>query len=241
MSSRYQYRKFRKLQNNNKQNFFITIIIIISLLYIALFWILPNLIGGVGFIKNLITPAKKIVNSSEQATLAPPVLNIPYEATNTAQININGYASPGSKVKLFLDDDKKQTVDVSGDGSFNIQDVTLSPGQNNIYGKTVDEKGLESLPSKTLSVIYDNEKPNLNINEPEDNKVINGGDRKVKISGKTEIRANIFINGAQVVVDLNGNFQSIQDINEGNNDFDVKAVDKALNETEISRKVIYHP
>lgn len=241
MSSRYQYRKFRKLQNNNKQNFFITIIIIISLLYIALFWILPNLIGGVGFIKNLITPAKKIVNSSEQATLAPPVLNIPYEATNTAQININGYASPGSKVKLFLDDDKKQTVDVSGDGSFNIQDVTLSPGQNNIYGKTVDEKGLESLPSKTLSVIYDNEKPNLNINEPEDNKVINGGDRKVKISGKTEIGANIFINGAQVVVDLNGNFQSIQDINEGNNDFDVKAVDKALNETEISRKVIYHP
>ena len=240
MSPRYQYRKVRRLQNKSRRTFFVTVIIIIVLLYATIFWILPSLIGGLGFIKNFTNPAKKAVNPADQATLAPPVLNISFEAINTAQIDIPGYASPGSKVELFLDDEKKQTVDVSSDGSFNFKEVDLSLGTNNIYGKTVDEKGIESLPSKTIIVVYDNEKPILDISEPDDNKTIQG-DRKIKISGKTEIGAKVFINNNQTIVDKDGAFTSIQDLSDGENNFDIKAVDGASNATEVSRKITYNP
>ncbi len=241
MRSRYQYRTAKRLQNKSKRNFIVTIIIIVILLYATVAWILPSIIGGVGFIKNFTNPSHKVVTTSDQTTLAPPVLNIPYEATNTAQIDIAGYASPGAKVELFLDENKKQTVDVGGDGSFKFSDVSLSLGTNNIYGKTLDEKNQESLASKTLIIIFDNQKPVLNIFEPEDNRSINGGEKKVKISGKTDAGVQIFVNGNQVIVDKNGNFTTTQNLNEGDNNFDIKAVDSATNSNEISRKVIFHP
>lgn len=241
MSSRYKYRSVKRYQNKSKRNFYATIIIILVLLYVTFAWILPSLIGGLGFIKNSANPSHKVVTPSDQTTLAPPVLNIPYEATNTPQIDLTGYGSPGAKVELFLDDNKKQTVDVEGDGSFKFSDVSLSLGTNNIYGRSVDEKNQESLPSKTLIIIFDNEKPVLDISEPEDNKSINGGEKKIKISGKTETGASVYINGNQVIVDHEGNFSSIQDLNEGDNNFDIKATDAANNSNAVSRRVVFHP
>lgn len=241
MSSRYQYKNFKRAQNKSKQNFAVSLIIIITLLYITFTWILPNLIGGLGFIKNLTQPDKKVVNLETQTTLAPPVLNIPYEATNTAQINISGYSTPGAKVELFVDDERKDTVDVSSDGNFSFKNISLSLGTNNIYGKTIDDAEKESLPSKTLKIIYDNEKPTLSIFEPEDSKTINGGEKKIKISGKTEVGANVYINNTQLIVDKEGNFSQTLDINEGDNDFNIKAVDQAFNAREITRKVTYKP
>lgn len=239
--SGYRIRTIKRMQNKSRQNFILSLIIIVALFYISLVWILPNLIGGLGFIKNFTAPNKKTVSLDNQVKLAPPVLNIPYEATNTAQINISGYSTPGAKVEIFVDDDKKQTVEVSADGSFYFEGIALSLGSNNIYGKAADDQGKESLASKTLKIIYDNEKPVLIVSEPEDNKTINGGDKKVKISGKTEPGANLYINNTQVIVDKEGNFSTTLDINEGDNTFNIKSVDRALNTTEISRKVIYKP
>lgn len=241
MSSRYQYRRVKRYQNKSKRNFIATIIIILVLFYVTFTWILPSLIGGIGFLKNFTNPSQKVITPPDQTTLAPPVLNIPYEATNTAQIDIVGYSSPSSKVELFLDDDKKQTVEASSDGSFKFSDVSLSLGTNNIYGKSVDEKNQESLPSKTLIIIFDNEKPAVNISEPEDNKEINGGEKKVKISGKTEAGVSVYVNGNQIIVDKDGNFTTTQDLNEGDNNFDIKATDAANNSNEVSRKVVFHP
>lgn len=241
MNTRYQYRAVKRRQRKDKQNFVITLIIIIILLYITFTWILPNLIGGLGIIKNLINPSKKISQDENQVLLAPPVFNIPFEATNTAQIDIPGYATPSSKVELFIDDEKKQTIDTDENGSFNFKDVELNVGTNNIYGKTVDEKNTESLPSKTIIITFDNEKPDLFINEPEDNKTIQGGDKKVTIFGKTEIGVNVYINGNQVIVDKDGKFSKTMDINEGDNNIEIKSVDSAFNTSEVSRKVTYNP
>lgn len=241
MPSSYRLRNVRKYKSRSKQNFIITLIITFALLYIAFFWILPNLIGGVGFLRNFNSPVKKVTNNTSEILLAPPVLNIPYEATNTAQIDITGYSTPKSKVELFIDDDKKQTVDVEGDGSFTFQNVSLSLGTNNIYGKTVDEAGKESLSSKIITVIFDNQKPIINLSEPDDNKIIQGGDKKVKFAGKTEVGVNIFINDSQIIVSKDGNFESYQSLNDGDNNFDIKAMDLASNITQISRRIIYTP
>ena len=241
----YNYRSRRsakKLAKKSKQNFIISLILIALLFYGTLKWLLPNFVNSLGFVRNKFSPAQKTIDSSaEKSTLAPPVLNIPYEATNTAQINIKGYGTPHSKVAIFLEDEKKDTIDVSGEGSFEIRNLQLTLGTNNIYGKSIDENSQESLPSKAFKIFYDNEKPPLTVNEPEDGKKIQGGDKRVKVSGKTETGTRIFINEAQVIVDKDGNFGAEQALNDGDNNFNVKAIDEATNTTEISRRVIYSP
>lgn len=235
-------RSVKRFARKTKRNFIITIILIVVLFFVTLQWILPTFINGIGVIKEIIKPAgKRLTSVTANASLAPPVLNIPYEATNTAQIDIQGYSSPGSKVTLYIDDTEKQTSDVNADGNFTFQKVTLSLGTNNIYGKTTDEEGKISFASKTLKVIFDNEKPLLTLNEPEDGKNIQGGEKKVKVSGKTETGADIFINGTQTIVDKDGNFSTDLTLNDGENNFTIKALDSAGNFTEAGRRIIYQP
>lgn len=240
MRYRYNSRSAKRIAKKSKRNFFITIILIIGLMYATLQWILPSVIGGVGLINSKIKPTQKIVPTSFDS-LAPPVIDIPFEATNTAKIKITGYAPSNSKVELLIDDSLKDTTETKEDGSFEFTDVSLNLGTNNISGKTVDEKGVESLPSKTLYVYYSNESPNLSISEPEDNKTIQGGDKKITIKGKTDTDIKIYINDTRVITNSDGNFSSEQSLNDGDNNFIIKATDKAGNETNLSRKVTYNP
>lgn len=235
-------RAANRLAKKSKRKFIITLIIISALSYTTLVWALPSFIGGLGFVKSVVKPSQITVDqTSDNITLAPPVLNIPFEATNSGQIDIKGYGASNSKVKLYMNDEEKQTIDVASDGTFDFENVTLSLGTNNIYGKTIDDKGKESLPSKTIQLIYDNEKPALKISEPEDNKKNQGGDKKVKISGKTDPNIKVYINDTQVIVDKDGNFSTEQPLNDGDNTFTIKAIDIATNTTEVQRKVTYSP
>lgn len=243
MAYRYHSRRsVKRLARRSQKNFIVTLIVIGILLYATITWILPNFIGGLGFVKNITTPPQKnFTQASDNLTLAPPVLNITYEATNTAQVNINGFSTPNSKVTLYIDDEARNTITSSEDGSFTFENITLNLGTNNIYGKTVDESGKESLPSKTIKIIFDNEKPPLSVSEPEDSKVVQGGDRKVRVSGNTEPAVKVFINGTQVIVDKDGNFSADQSLNEGDNTISIKVIDNASNTTELERKVIFQP
>lgn len=230
------------MARKSRRNFLVTIVLVVSLSYFTLTWILPNFIGGLGFVTSTLNPAKKSeTNPKDNLTLPPPVLNIPYEATASSQIDIKGFTTPNSKVRLYIDDEPKDTVNSDADGSFIFKEVPLNVGTNNIHGRTLDEKGHESLPSKLIKVNFDNEKPSLSISEPEDNRAIQGGDKKVRISGKTEPGASVFINGTQAIVNSEGNFTIEQSLNEGDNTIVIKAVDKALNTTEEQRRVTYSP
>lgn len=239
MAYKYKSRRSaRRLARKSRRNFIITLFIIGILIYATIQWILPYFINGIGLINSIIKPSKKIITQND-VSLAPPVLNIPYEATSTAQINISGYVTPHIKVSIYVDDQLKDSTEALEDGSFEVRNVTLSLGTNNIYGKSSDEKS-ESLPSKLIKVIYDNEKPTLEIHEPEDGKEIQGGDKKIKISGKTEPEAQVFVNDGRVVTNSDGTFSTDYPLNDGDNILTIKAVDEASNETETVRKVIFH-
>ena len=172
----------------------------------------------------------------QNSTLAPPVLSILYEATNSAKIDITGYAISKSKVQIFIDDQFKKEIISEDDGSFLVKDIELVLGINNIYGKTVDPDTI-SLPSKTIRVIYDNEKPPLEISEPDDGKTIEG-EKRVTVSGKTEPNSKVFITNTQVIVDSEGKFSTIVNLNEGENLITIRALDQAANITETERKVL---
>lgn len=243
MAYRYRSRRsIRKLAKKSRRNFLITLILTSLLMFVTIKWILPNFINGIGFVRSSLTPSPKVVTDiTKNSSLAPPVLNIPYEATFSGQIDIRGYGTPDSKVAIFLDGEKKDIVETTEDGSFEVKNIQLALGTNEIWGKSIDDNDTASLPSKTLKIIYDNEKPPLNISEPEDGKKIQGSERKVKISASTEPNAQVFINNSLVIVNSDGNFVSEQTLNDGDNIFNIKAVDKALNFTEISRRVTYQP
>lgn len=241
-SYRYSRRAIRRTARKSKRNFIISLILVIVLVYFALLWILPNFIGILGSIKEFVNPPpiKDASLKDSTVSLAPPIFNIPFEATNTAQIDIQGYATPQTQVLIYLDDKLFETINTAGDGSFMAKNISLSLGTNNIFGKTKGPDEKESLTSKTIKVIFDNEKPPLEIFEPEDGKEILG-ERKLKIAGKTETNSQVFINNNQVIVDQEGRFESIQNLNDSDNIFNIKAIDAASNFTEVSRRVNFTP
>lgn len=236
----YRTRSARRLARKSKKNLFATILVCLFLIYATIFWILPNVIGGLGFLNSFLKPSKKTNFVSEGSTLAPPVLNIPYESTNSSQIDIRGFATAHSRVKMFLDDEMVSDEKVNEDGSFTAINIDLRIGTNNIFGKTVDEKNHESLPSKTIRLVFDNEKPSLEVTEPEDGKIFQA-ERKIKVSGKTEPGSKVLINDTQAIVSSDGTFSSNYGLNDGDNNLTIKAMDKASNINEISRKITFQP
>lgn len=216
-----------------------TLIIVVIALYAIISWVLPTFIGSLSFLNHLKPTPKAVTQVAENPALAPPVLNIPYEATSTGIIAIRGYASPSTKVEIYVDDELKTTAPVQEDGSFTSDDISLSLGSNYIYGKTIDGNDNKSLASKTITISYSNEKPKLEISSPEDNQTVT--DNKITFSGTTDAGQNIIItvNGTRAIVSSDGNFSKTVNLNDGDNNISVIAINSTGNSTTISRKVTY--
>jgi hypothetical protein len=234
----YTPRSVRKRQERSQKRLIWNIILGVVLIYVIFFWALPALIGGLSIFHKS-TPNSASNNTQAKITLAPPVLNIPYEATSSASISVNGYSNPDTKVQIYLDDNLKTTATTNSDGTFKTDQVDLDLGTNNIYGKTIDDSGGSSLPSKTIQVTYNNQKPALTISSPDENNQIHGGDKKVTVSGSTDPNDNISVNGQTVIVDSSGNFSVSISINDGDNTITVTATDQVGNTTQAQRKVTY--
>ncbi|MCL4366897.1 hypothetical protein M1563_01875 [Patescibacteria group bacterium] len=232
----------RRLERKSRNKLIVTAIISAFLLIVAFLWLIPALVGGLSFINTFKPKTTTVQQVADTPTLAPPVLNIPYEATNTATIKISGYAQAFTKVELYVDNDLKTTVDTHGDGSFQSDDISLNLGTNNIYGKTVDDQGNTSLPSKTIPLNFDDQKPTLNIDQPEDNTVMNGGDKRITISGSTDSSKDVTVsaNGIRIIVNSDGHFSSTFTLNDGDNYISITATDSAGNTTTVTRKVTYN-
>jgi hypothetical protein len=231
----------RRAERKSKKNFFLTLIICAFLIFILFAWFIPTFISSLSLLNRFKEPTKISKSISDNAFLAPPVLNIPYEATNTATILVRGYTTPDTTVEIYLDNQLESTTKSVFDGSFISDQVNLNLGSNSISGKTVDASGNKSYGSKPIVITYSNEKPILDVTEPQDNLVITGGDKKVTVSGKTnsDKEIAITINGNRAIVNSDGNFSQTVQINEGDNDIVIQATDKAGNVTEVTKKVKY--
>lgn len=237
----YRSRAARKYHRKGKSNLLVTIIIIIALLWITFTWVLPYFIGALGKITEIFKGQKNIVTSvSDNPTLAPPVLSIPYEATNSAQIDIHGFATADSKINIYLDDKLATTTSAGEDGSFTAKNISLSLGTNNIYSKTESNSGNASLQSKTIRLIYINVKPALDVSNPTDGQTFSG-ERKISVSGKTDPNVTVTVNGEQAIIDKDDNFSKQYQLSDGSNTLTVKATDKASNFTQIQRNVTFNP
>lgn len=241
-SSKSKPLSVRRLEKKGKRRLMFTIFLGMFLLYALFSWILPTLVGGLSVI-NRFKPESQIASSvADNATLAPPILNIPYEATNTATVSLKGYAAATSKVEIYIDDELKTTTDAKEDGSFSTDSIMLNLGTNNISGKAIDEKGNKSLSSKPIRITYENEKPTLELREPQDNAVVKG-EKKITVSGSTDANKGISVtaNGIRFIVGSEGQFSQVIEIADGDNNIVVVATDTAGNTTQTTRKVTLEP
>lgn len=240
-SINYTPRSLRRLERKSKRNLFLSIGLIVFFLYLIIAWGLPALIGGLS-VFNKFKPSSPKPSAIEDSAIAPPVLNIPYEATNSASIRISGYATPQAKVEIYLDDELKTVAETDENGNFTSDNVELALGNNNISSKTVlNSSGdiKKSLASKSIRLIYSNEKPKLDLSSPSDNQQIKGGDKKITVSGTTDPSNNLTINGSTIILNQDGGFSKDIQINDGDNTITVVATDSIGNSTKIERKVNY--
>lgn len=239
----FKTRSARRIVKNTKRKFLFTIFLILFLIYATVQWILPNIVGGVGIITSTFKePKKQEKLVAENAALAPPSLTIPYEATNSSKIAIKGYSTSNSKVKIYIDDALVDTIDADTDGTFTTKELRLNSGLNNIYGRSVDTLGKESLASKTYKLLFDNEKPDLKVTDPApDAKTTQGDQGRLFVRGLAEQNAQVFVNNIQQIIDSKGEFHTFVPLKEGENTVTVKAVDKSSNSTEITRTITYEP
>lgn len=232
----YKPRSIKKYENRTRRRIIFTIILSIIILYITFAYALPFLIGSLAVFQKKSAP----VAQKYDETLAPPILNIPFDATNSATINIDGYAAPDTTIELYNNDTLVQKSFTDSSGEFVFSQVALQIGRNYLYGKTIADSKT-SLPSKGIKLDYSNEQPNLSIETPADNQVISG-DRTLKISGKTDPNdATLTINNKQVYIDGNGNFSDTFQLNDGDNQITVIATNKYGNSAVVSRKVTFNP
>lgn len=237
--SNYTPRSIRTKERKTKKLLIRNIILGIIIIYGVFFWGLPALVGGLSFLHRSPSSSKATTSPVEDISVAPPVLNIPYEATNTATIKISGYTTPNSKVELYVNGDLKTKANAGSDGNFQTDDIALVLGTNNIYGKTIDSANKTSLPSKSIQLTYSNEQPKLDLSSPGDNTQVKGGDKKVNVSGNTDPSNTVSINGTITVVDSQGHFSYDAPLNDGDNTITVSVTNSVGNTTQIQRKVNY--
>lgn len=239
--SHFKPYSIRRSEKHTRNRLVFTVVLSAVLIYLLLFWIIPNLIGGLSLLNRFkgTPPAQNVVEDSK---LAPPVLNIPYEATNTAQINIKGYAQSGTVVEIYLDDNLQTRVQTKEDGSFLAEGITLFLGTNSISGKTLDQEDHQSLSSKPIRIVYDNERPRLELESPADNLEVKG-ERKLQVKGSTTPgeEITVTISGSRTIVNDDGTFTLTINLSDGENLILVVATDKAGNSRELSAKVTFQP
>lgn len=206
--------------------------------YVFFMWILPFVIGQLSFLnkKNTTVDAESL---KIDEAIAPPVLYIPYEATNSASLPISGYAAPLSRVEVYVDDEIKSQTSTDTEGKFTTGDIALNLGTNNITAVTINDRDKKSLPSKNIKLYYSNEKPKLEISEPGDGAEIKGGDKKVKVAGKTDPNNSIAVNGSTVIVDSEGNWQTVIVLNDGDNTLTITSSNSFGNTNQTQRIVKY--
>ncbi len=211
------------------------VVVLISLLLFGI----PALINMSTFISNFNHGKDVVVNETQNGVIFPPVLQPIYSATNSATINITGYAEVSDNVSLYLNGDQFGSTLVSKDGTFSFPDVQLKNGSNTIYDKAQVTGGKESSNSNTLTVLYKKSNPKLELAGPDDNATVNTEQKMVVVSGLTDPEDTVTVNDHIVVVNPDGSFSYQQSLNDGDNTINIVATDSAGNQTKTTRHVKY--
>jgi len=197
-------------------------------------------ITGAVVISSFLQKKNPVVNTPdlyETIIQSPELFPVP-EATNSSSLAISGYSLPNQKVDIYLNDLNIKSFDVDSEGKF-AGFVSLSLGSSKIYAITVNSKNIQSSPSKSWTVFYNNSPPYLEILEPANNTIIEGKQNTVTIKGKISPPSRAFVNDHQMIIENEGIFNYTATLQTGENKFKIVCLDPAENKTELEWLINY--
>lgn len=206
----------------------LTVLLILVILFLGI-PVLIKMAVFLGNIKSSYTP----VQNENQLPPVPPRFNPTYEATNSAQMTLEGFSDPEVFIEYFQNETVKTKVLANTDGSFLIPDITLLVGKNEIYAVATNKDDVKSQPSEKLIIDFDNTPPVINITDPPINSSLFKPDGKVQIKGDVSEEVDLTINDRLIIMDSSNRFVFPVTLSDDENKFKAVAIDKAGNKTEI--------
>lgn len=228
----------RKLEKQTIKNLILSILGIIIMLIALIKFGIPLLIN-----LSLFVSGEKTQESTSNKTVSfipPPILNYEYDATNSAQVKIEGSGSPNQVIDLYINGNLVDKTETKDNSSFSFETL-LVPGENIIKAKAITENGKESSLSENLTIMFKSEAPSLEIKYPTDSQSFSKDQNTVEIKGTTDPHVRVTINNFWAVIDEKNNFSYTLALKDGENEIKILAQDQAGNKTEKSIKVTYSP
>jgi hypothetical protein len=187
----------------------------------------------------------KILDNNKLAevsdTLPPqvPVLSLPYQATSSAEITLNGFGEAKSTVKLVVNSSPVADITVGEDGKFQ-HELRLETGDNELVVYGVDAAGNESQPSTAYHLLSDAEPLMIDVSEPTQNaQIVGKKNQQLIIKGQTKPNTKVYLNDRLNYAKADGTFQITTQLNEGENVLKFRGVDPAGNTTTFELKVTF--
>ncbi len=233
---RKKSRLSRSSENKQKKTIFLSFLGIVVLLIILFKFGLPVLINFSLFIAG----NKNTTSSGSETTISyisPPNLNTLPQGTKEKQIKISGSSQKGLDIELYLNGKKIKDLSTDSDGEF-FTEAYLKEGENTFRARAVKENKKSEF-SESVSIIYKNSPPSLEITSPSDGTIFKREDKFIEVKGKTDPNTTITVNGFYAVIDESNNYSYSLGLHEGENEIKVEAVDVAGNKTEQMIKVSY--
>jgi len=212
----------------------------IAAVFLLFFLGIPVLIKMAVFLGDL-RSTNQIVEKEDQIAPNSPVLQSLPEATNSAELFLQGLSEPDSKVFLYINENQVADVKTNSDGAFSFQTINLEDGVNKIKAQAEDQSGNKSDFSRSVTINFDTESPKLKISSPQNEQEFFEDENEVVIEGETDKSNTVWINDNLAIVDPQGNFSFKTNLQEGENQFKIKVEDPAGNISEKEIKVKYTP
>lgn len=229
----------RTVEKQSKKQLYIflagTILIIALLVAVG-----PRLIELIGNLTVNNTPVDINQEDSIEVVQPPQFESLP-NATDKGNITIKGtVVGQNGKVQLYVNNKLFDEQTVHDSLSFSFSSVKLKEGDNTIKARYLlsDRK---SDFTKDYIVTYSKEPPKIENVSPGDGTEFKRGDQEIEITGTTDAKNSVTVNGSRAIVDENGKFSYFLKLNEGDNTIHIVAANPAGVETSKDIKVSYHP
>ncbi len=230
-----------RLQTHQRKQIYLQLVFYIGLLIVVLVLIftfgIKLLINGSLFVDSI----SKSNQSSEVKTNREDFVGLfrfdnPLNATGAATIIVTGTVTNYDGVDFFLNGELVKTITPQSDG-FSEEIGPLQPGKNQLYAVARSKSQKRNKTSDTFTIVYKNQKPKLEINQPTDNSTTSS--QEISVSGTTDPETYIHINGAPVVVDAQSRFEITIKLNNGENKIEIVAEDIVGNQNSKTLIVNY--
>jgi Glucodextranase, domain B len=208
-------------------------IIIFSILSLFLF---PTQVGSFFGFFSKHRNEKPYVPTAKPST--PVFENAPQSVKDT-KVTLNGRATPGTTIKIFVNGPQKAVTTVGSDGVFTFADVPLTLGKNLLFARASDNKGFESDNSEFLSIIVDKDAPKVDITNLKDGDTVKNLNKRIEIVGTVNEKATITINDKFVIQKADFSFDYWLGVDEGSVKIKIVATDTAGNKTEKNITLTY--